>query len=133
MVCFLLNYVGHPLTTGLAIMRTLIVSCLVSTGILLAGVASANIGDSGNQASLGVSAVEKLGGKAAQVHVPHVQTIFQSRDEGATLQSGNASQVAASASLDAWGLSHGEQGSSEAMLLAGGILVVVLVIRRISG
>lgn len=133
MVCFLLYTMSHPLTIGLAIMRTLIVSCLASAGILLAGVASANIGDSVSRGPLGTGTMDKLGGHATQVHVPSVQTMFQGPTASASFQGGAAHQGAASTSVDAWGLPHSEHASSEAMLLAGGILVVALVIRRISG
>ena len=114
-------------------MRALLVSCLASAALLLAGVANANVGDSGNTGPLGMVALDKFGGKAAQAQAAGVQSIFQARPEAGSLASASTSSVANTAAFDAWGLPRGEQASSEAMLLAGGILVIALVIRRISG
>lgn len=111
-------------------MRKLIVSCLASAAVSLAGSVSANVGSSGGSMVIGSDA---LGNTPVSVPVPSVQAIF-SATAGREGLAGGSAQVTGSAGVpETWGFTLGEQGSTESMLLAGVLLVVALVIRRISG
>lgn len=112
-------------------MRKLIVSCLASAAVSLAGAASANVG---NGSSGGASAIgqDTLGNTPVSMQVPSVQAMFPATAARVGLP-GGAVHLPSAGVPEAWGFGPGEQGSTESMLLAGALLVVALIIRRISG
>lgn len=112
-------------------MRKLIVSCLASAAVSLAGAASANVG---NGSSGGASAIgqDTLGNTPVSMQVPSVQAMFPATAARVSLP-GGAVHLPSAGVPEAWGLGPGEQGSTESMLVAGALLVVALIIRRISG
>jgi hypothetical protein len=113
-------------------MRAHIVSCLATAGILLAGVAHANIGPGSNGNTLSTGGMDTLGNKNVSMQVPSVQSMFPASSAAVGL-SGASANTSASSAVDAWAGARTEPGSSESMLLAGGLLVLALIIRRISG
>lgn len=113
-------------------MRTLIVSCLATAGILLAGVAHANTGPGSNGNTLSTGGMDTLANKNVSMQVPSVHSMFPASSAEVGL-SGASANTSASGTLEAWVSARGEPGSAESMLLAGGLLVLALVIRRISG
>lgn len=110
-------------------MRKLIVLCLAAAGILVAGVVNANVDGSGGGAAASLGS-DTLGGRSGGMQVTNVQGIFSPSAPGL---SGIQAQLPARVSGEAANPVFGEQGSSESMLLAGALLVLALIIRRISG
>lgn len=117
-------------------MRKLILCSLAAVSLAGVGHAAAAVGESAggmNVHAEGINTV--LGGKIPQVQVPAVQAFFN----GSTLEGARLSPVAArsAAGFEAVkggeaDLFSGEGSDSGSMLLAGALVVVALVLRRIS-
>lgn len=110
-------------------MRKHIVLCLAAMGVLVAGVSHANVGSTGTGAAVSLGS-DTLSGRSGGMQVSNVQNLFSPSVPGL---SGNPAQLPARDAAEAATSGFGDQGSSESMLLAGALLVLALIIRRISG
>lgn len=117
-------------------MRKFILSSLAAVVLAGSGAAAAAVGEGSvgvNVHAEGVSTM--LGGKAAHVQVADVQAIFNSASLGGARFSSpvtsNAGDFQASGSMIGDFL-PAEGGSSSAILLAGALVVVAVVLRRLS-